>query len=418
MLMRILLKIFFVLFLWQCLSASTSMREICRDYSLLDGSEPIAAFGMDTTLHWWAITIPFTNQYRLIVDGDFTDTYENLTIPVFSPDGQRWSAFGIANGELHLINESETLILPGAGQKWGEIVYSGDSETLVYSYSIAGLEYIVGGRHKYSGLQRHGKLFVSYDGKKIAFTGYRGSNLVLSVNGRESQLFDDILPVGFWNDGNMLYAAKSGNSWQIYIGDKAVTESFTNVTEAQMNRFGTVAGFAVSFLSGEQAAVLIADEYYEPLIGRTYSKVMNITLHPEIPIMVYNAIDEYKNLVVMNTVEYDGGFYSGKPVFSYDGEDLLFIGCDEINCFASINGRKYKINTSLNVRDQFAIKPGSGTICYSTSASMIVRYLESNRLHAGMMVDQIVAPRYNWRYKCYETLGRINERLYLLTCSP
>jgi hypothetical protein len=32
------------------------------------------------------------------------------------------------------------------------------------------------------------------------------------------------------------------------------------------------------------------------------------------------------------------------------------------------------------------------------------------------MVDQLIPPRYNWRDGTYETLGSVNNKLYLMTC--
>jgi len=48
---------------------------------------------------------------------------------------------------------------------------------------------------------------------------------------------------------------------------------------------------------------------------------------------------------------------------------------------------------------------------------MAVREIEFNRLYAGMMVDELIPPRYNWRKQRYESLGKINQKLYLLTCN-
>jgi len=102
-----------------------------------------------------------------------------------------------------------------------------------------------------------------------------------------------------------------------------------------------------------------------------------------------------------------------KPTFTYDGSELYFIGCD-IECFVNINGRKYSIPANLPFKTICAKKPGSLTIAYSSSSSMVVRSLDNNRIIASRVFDKLTQPRYNWRRDEYEALGVINNRLYMI----
>ena len=74
------------------------------------------------------------------------------------------------------------------------------------------------------------------------------------------------------------------------------------------------------------------------------------------------------------------------------------------------------MNNEVALDRYYAKKPGSNTIAYVTNSSLIIRDFEKGELYSGMMVDNLVSPRYNWRSGLYETLGSINNKLYLLTC--
>ncbi len=390
-----------------------SEEQICNDYLLLDGSEPVVGYAMDTTDNWWAVTSPFNEKYRLVVNGDESEVYDDITRPVFSPDGSRWACFGLYNNSWYLLTRDSVVGLPAT--KIGEIIYSADSQTMVYSYFESELEIIRFGSKRIEALYRTGPMFLSQNGKKLAFMGRYGTSMMLNVNGREYEQFDQIIPFGFWQNGEMLYAAGSSPSWQIYKGDKPFADIYYDISEATINLDGTCAAFVTTMSSGKKYCVMISDEYYDPLAGKLYDNIYGLTLHPEIPLIAYNAVYSGINLVVLNSTEYMGGEFTGSPKFSYDGKDLLFVGCD-IDCFANINGRKYVIYDNINIRQKYAFKPGSGTIAYTTGTTMIVRFLESGDLHSGMMVDEIKDIRYNWRKGRYESLGKINQRLYMLTC--
>ena len=130
----------------------------------------------------------------------------------------------------------------------------------------------------------------------------------------------------------------------------------------------------------------------------------------------YRAVDNGKNLVVLNSVEYSGGEYSSKPIFTYDGSELYFLGCNN-DCFLNVNGRNYPILNDLTLNASYAKKPNSETLAYSTSTSLVVRDLQFSTLYAGKMVDEVSEPIYNWKLSRYEALGKINDRLYLMYCN-
>jgi hypothetical protein len=386
----------------------------CADYKLLDGTETLVQYGMDTTCHWWAVTSPFTNKYRVIIDGEESEVFERVSDLTFSPDGIGWAYFAKTSTQWKLITNEGPVSLESATP--GEIAFSPDGE-LAYSKMEGELETIINGDNEFEVYHRSGRLFPGRGGRQIAFLGRRGNGMVININGRESGVFEKIIPIGFWSDGQMVYAAGSHGNMEIYRGRQTISESFTNIHEVAINRGGTVAGAIVEYSSGKHAGIVISDEYYEPLVSRRYDKAFNIALHPRLAMMAFNAIKDRANIIVMNTAEYSGGQVAGRPKFTHDGRDLFYIACGDIDCFVGVNGRQYPLYSQLNVRAQYAMKPKSGTIAYSTGSNMVLRDLETRKMHAGMMVDRTRPPHYNWREGSYEALGSIGNRLYLLTCA-
>lgn len=387
--------------------------DFCSDEMLLNGYEPLVNYGMDTTNNWWAITEPIEGNYRLYVNGTHTNVFYRLTVPVFSTDGTRWAAFGEDNVERYLITELGNERI--TGKDFGEISFSPNSRRLVYSYFDAGIEYIVHNEKKIIAYQRVGKICVSWSGRYIAYVAQRGDRKVININGKESVLYDDIIPIGFWNDDKMLYAAKTGTNWEIYKGNDPISLSYKSINEAKINLEGNVAAVLATEFSGMQVSILISDDYYEPLVGKQYDWAGGLALHPTLPLIAYKALYNGRYIIVYSSSEIEGGEETGYPMFTHDGSQMYFLGCN-FHCFINIDGRKYDLKMDFDVNYPYAVKPGSETIAYSTNATMILRLINSTDMIAGKMLDEMHQPRYNWRQDQYEALGTINNRLYMLKC--
>ncbi len=402
--------IFALLFTLSSLNLSS---QLCEDYMIWDGSETVSDFGIDTTGNWWAITNPFSNYKRLIVSGDETEEYNQISKPIFSQDGNRWAAFAEYNGSWYVITNDDLIELKATDV--GSLGFTNNSKYLVYSYKSSEIEYIVLPEQTIQVLGKAGTFYVNDDANMFAFAGMRGSKYVININGIETTTFDEVLPIGFWHDNTFIYAAKNGMNWQIYRNNRPISENYALIKETAINRFGTVAAAIIETFAGYQTAIVISDDYYEPIIGRNYDLAAYLTLHPDLPLVAYFAKSGLGNFIVQNTAEYSTYINTGVPQYSSDGEDLLFAACD-FDCFVAVNGKRYTLKTSITPQNQLAIKSGSNTIAYSTSSNMNVLFLETNKMHAGMMVDKILPPIFNRRTNRYETVGAINNRLYLLTC--
>ncbi len=387
--------------------------DFCSEKMLLNGFEPLNSFGIDTTKNWWAITEPVEGNYRLHINGEQTRVFYRLTQPVFSPDGTRWASFAEDNVQRYLLTETGAEPLPG--DDFGALSFSPDSRKLVYSYMEGGKEYIIHNGGKKQVYKRNGRIFVSWSGYRIAYTAQRGSREVLVIDDEETDLYDDIIPIGFWSDGQMLYCAKSGSYWQVYRGKEEVSQTYKKIIETKINLDGTVAAVLAEEFSGKQVSILISDEYYEPLVGRRYEWVGDLALHPIYPLIAYKAFHNGRYIVVYSSAEFEGGEETGPPRFTHDGSQMYFIG-KNFHSFINIDGRKYDLKMDMSVGYPYAMKPKSGTIAYSDNSTLIIRLVDSMHMIAGKMLDYMQAPRYNWRTERYEALGAINNRLYMLMC--
>lgn len=387
----------------------------CNDILLLDGQETLVSYGMDTTAFWWAMTQPFTGKYRLHINGNATDVYDKFQGLTFAYHANNWACFALKGNQWVLLSSDKIINIPGTSV--GEILFSLNSENFIYTYFDGEEEFI---RLKDRIVKTYnripGKLFTNELGNMIAFLGYRGDKMVININGKESSQFDEIKPVGFWYNNEFIYAGRNGVNWQIYRNFTPITENFADISEIKLNHAGTVLSALVKRHTKDMVGILISDDYYEPLVGRSYDVAYGLALHPEANIMTYKAISGVNNYIVINTVEYYVDEVSSLPEFTYNGEEIYYFSCN-VDCSFYIDGKKYPLNSVLNERTRIAHKPKSKTIAYASSTSLIMRNVVNNQLYAGMMVDEIIPPRYNWRLDRYETLGRINNRLYLLTCS-
>jgi hypothetical protein len=391
---------------------SKSQQDLISDEMLLSGYEKLWDAGMDTTSNWWAITCPFTEKFRLTVNGEESDVYDAISRPVFSPDGNRWAAFGNTNGSITLITESEVIDLQGANQ-FGEMVYSANSEVLVFSYFEGTNEIIVSRDREIEVRNRVGKLFTNYNGSKVAFMGARGKSVVLNINGKETSMYDDIKPLGFWHTGEFIYAASYGR-WEIYKGEETLGETYNNVMEMEINIMGDVAAFLVGGYDSRGYCILLSDEYYEPLISERYDNVKGLDLHPYLALTAFKG--KYMNnwYIVYSSTEYYAGIGCGDPQFSADGNDLTYLYQTNLDSYYSCNGVKGYFPYGSDILDPIAHATDSETYAYSNGEMLIMRYSTNRKFVGSNFVDRTTQARYNRFEKRYECLGIIRDRLYML----
>lgn len=406
-------KQFYILILITIIT-NFSYSKKCFDYQITDGAEPILSYGMDTTTHWWAVTEPFEGFRRLIIDGEELSTVRNLTIPEFAQDGYQWSCFMEDNSGWILVTQDSSWRVNT--MKPGMITYSPDSQVMAYSYFEGeNLENIVIGDETIQAFDRSSRIILSQTGDKFAFVINRDGLITLNLDGKYSGVYDEIKPFGFLYDDSFLWAASLGGNWHVYRDFEEISEMYNFVADGQINPQGTIAAYTARLTSNQYVAVVINDKFASPLATTRFDLISNLVLHPFEPIIAYEAMFNNNFNVFMNTVAYEAGEQNSVPKFTHNGDDMFFIGC-RIDCFASVNGRKYPLKTVGFHTQELAMKPGSETFAFSTETSLVVRDMTKTELWSGMMTNETISPRYNRIEDRYETLGIVNNRLYLLTC--
>ena len=407
--MRFILTTLFLLYSLSCFS----QEEKCIDYILWNGAEPLVTYGMDTTYNWYAITEPFPQRYRLIVNGEELQEMVNVTIPKFSQDGKRWAAFAQDNSGWMLFTENDVKAFNATDV--GDIIFSEDSKVVAYSYFETNLEIIKLGNKEFSDYRKQKGLWIDHDGDQVAYVIENANQEVVKVNGRQLNSFDNAFPVGFWEDGDFIYVGEIGGYYQVYKGKEPISQMLNNVPDIKINRKGDVLAYIAFGMNNRYTANLVSDEYAEPISSERYDMISDLQLHPTAPIMSYAAVLYNMFTINMNLTEYFSGEFNSTPQFTWDGEELYFLGC-RINCFFSVNGKTFNTQTNLPTDRYYARKPNSDSFAFNTASSLVVRYLSDGDMRAGMMVNETIEPRYNRFEDRYESLGVINNRLYLLTC--
>ncbi len=395
------------------LCTSIAYADKCSDRILLSGEEPLMRYGIDSTQHWWAVTQPFTNGFRLIIDGVASSVYQEVSDPKFSPDGSDWAAFALDNAAQWSLLRRDTIIRLNCTAN-GEISF-GQYGALAYSYRQGDNEIFMLNGKEYRTLDRIGRIFIACNGYHFAYSAKRGSGEVIVTNDYESDIYEAARVIGLWADGKPVFIALSGGQWRLHKGKEALSRAFENITEAVINPECTAVAIIGATQSGS-VVQLYSEEYYEPIESRMYDSMHDLTIHSTKPMYACTAQFNRSVFVVFNGVEYDGGRECGKPFFTYNGSELIFPSVDQQYSF-TVNGKRYVQPAAIDISRKYAVKPGSKTYAYGSSAGLVVREMSKDMAYSGTMVDETIAPRYNWRNGRYETLGRINQRLYLLTCT-
>lgn len=388
----------------------------CGEIQLLDGSETIAAYGLDTTNHWWAVTQPFSNQMRLWVDGKKSEVYQEVKKPIFSPDGTIWASFGLnQNGVWQILYPDSTIPIVCTEPKGIYFGRNGSQPAVVYAQGD--MEMLRWKGKEVSLIQRSGDIKIDCYGENYAYVSKRSGGKVIVYSRGETTLFDDIILFGIWHDGNPIYAASNSNQWRVYIGSEPQSRIFDAITDYALNQFCSIAAF-VGKQGTSYTAMLINSEYYEPIESKAYLSIDNLQLHPFSPVFAFRALNQMQiPKIVFSSTEYAAARESSKPQFSYNGEELTFLNTD-VDMGVNINGKRFVIQRAIDLGVQYCVKPNSRTICFSTGVAMVMLDVEKNKSYAGLMVQETGGSRYNRFNGYYEALGRINQRLYLMYCKP
>ncbi|MFZ9815654.1 MAG: hypothetical protein ACO3EO_10265, partial [Candidatus Kapaibacteriota bacterium] len=124
------------------------------------------------------------------------------------------------------------------------------------------------------------------------------------------------------------------------------------------------------------------------------------------------------NFIVMNTAEYDAGINIGQLRFTHDGKELYALGDSQQDPFMIVNGQKIVQKNALDIQRSYAKAPETGTFAYATSSALMMLRLSDSFTFAGMMADYVSTPIFNHRLNAYQSLGIVNNRLFMMSCKP
>ncbi|MFN3306366.1 MAG: hypothetical protein ACK42Z_04160, partial [Candidatus Kapaibacteriota bacterium] len=236
-----------------------ALSQKCRDYLIYDEVEKVQSYGIDTTGNWWILTKPYNTEYRLIISGIKTDVFKEIRHLSFSPDGKKWAFFGKTTTNWNFVTNDT--IIPLFAEDVLAIGFSKNSEDVFYSFKNGVETTICYNNRMITLINFLGKIFVNYDGSKIAFTQQVGKMFSLIIPQHfESERFDSIVPLGFWHDDEIIYAGKIGNFWQIFKNHQALTEEFTQLIDMKINNLGTSAAFAIKRNASDVFVILISEK--------------------------------------------------------------------------------------------------------------------------------------------------------------
>jgi len=412
-----LFSFLFVFILFQSIQLYPQPR--CSDIELLPGDENLLEYGLDSTSHWWAITTPFSDRYRLFVDGKKHGDFLSVTKPVFSHfEGKQWGAFVQQNDGLWdvIINDS---LYKLESMKPTEIVFSTNSTTAAFSSMKSNFEEVYFGNNRYEVINRVSRLVLSPEGRRIAYVLQQGNLQTLFVNGNEVETFQEISIIGFFFDGSIIYSARQGNQWNIYKNDEQLSITYQGITNATINRFGTAVAVSAQQPNNQVVIWIYSEEYNQPILSQPFDSITSLTLHPTKAVVMAECRRDIQRIVTIQFTEMGAGLSNSKPAFTVGGEQFYFLSCENL-CSIVIDGVRRILNTRVEFHPNFsnAVKPNGKTFAISSSSSLVVRYLEKDELYSGMILNNMTPPRYNWRTDRYEALGSIQQRLYLLSCKP
>lgn len=382
---------------------------------ILDGSVPLVDFGIDSTRNWWAITAPFTGQFRVWINGEESESYIDAEKLTFSPSGEKYAYFARMNSGWNVVTNDDKISINA--YEVGDIKFSRIGDKLAYSYTESNQEYLYMNNNKIILNKRVGEFFINQRGNKYAYVSNRGNSYVMNINGKESHLYDGIKPMGFMQNDKFMYAAQNGNQWEVYSDDEVLTEAYQNISETKINNAGNTAAVIAQLANNYFITVTFNDEYIEPIYSGQYDDLRYLTIHPNDALVACSGMLNHSYFVLLNTTEYFAEENCQAPKFTHDGEELYFLSC-RLSCFITINGQKHKLPGFVSTDVNFTKKPGAMSISYASANSIVLQEITTGELYASIIIDKIYDPIYNWKNNYYETVASIGDRLYLLGIRP
>lgn len=409
-----MLRRFGVLILTTLVVTQAASSQRCNDQFVLDGSEPVVSFGIDTTGHWWAITSPFSQLHTLYVDGDKYGPFHGITPPVFSPTNSGWVT-------RFLVNQQRGILTPNGGRiidcdTVTDTFYSADGN-VIWTVFRRGHEWLA--RSDIDSFRMLDPLHwkVSIDGMGFAYVGRRGTGMAAIVNGVEGAVNDEVRLCGYWHDGDPVLITRTGSQWQLSIGSTTLVEGGAVLLNCIVNRFGTVLAAQVSEAGGNMFGLLYDNSMVQPWRTPPLDRITNLVMHPSDALIAYVGEQRSRRLVGFNAALYPGGRENGPLAFTHDGSNLVYVMRDADNNIV-IDGKAYRVSVRAGVNESVAMDPLTRRIAYSSTSTMVLVDPEEDSMELARMMDEMGVTIFDWRKRRFVALGLFGGRLTRIECRP
>lgn len=407
--------IYLLAFVFLVLIFQNVFAQKCKDYLIYDYADPIVDYGIDTTGSWWIQTTPFTGGYRYIINSEENPIFRKIWPIKFSSNGENWIYIASDMVNTFIITSDTTISIyaqsiyeygfnqNGKNPYW--VISNGIETEIHFNNQIARI------------LNYYGPVIINPKGDKYAVVLQRGNQFLIATNNFETDYFEQVKPLGFLEDDSFVFAGKKGNFWQIYRNKMPISELLESIIETKINPKGTVAAFLVRNTVGDAMCFLYSDEFNDVVISRPYDNCSYLALHPFEPLVAYLAEKNNNFFMVYGNTEYNLGNFTAYPFFSNDGSELLYSYCN-IECYLFVDGQRFTVPSGLLTQRRIVRKPKTTTFCISSSTGMIMYDYFSGIQYSGTLTDEMTEPVYVYRDASYQALGRIGNKIYLLTCKP
>ncbi|MDZ4746617.1 MAG: hypothetical protein SGJ05_11545 [bacterium] len=384
------------------------------DLMLLDNTEKIVQYGLDSTGSWWAITQPYEQFVHVYINGKRYGPYSSSTLPRFSNDGSTWAFAFVRDLQAYVRTpEDEKRI---AAERINGVVFGSQSPIPWVEFSVSDIRTITDGSTTYSTTGAIGLAKLDPSGTVVWHVARRGSQMALVRNGVDKYVYDDIELAGVWSDARPVFSARIGALWTVFLGEQELVGNMQRVLNLTVNAFGTVVAFNASSPSSFINSYMYTDDYRNCWVGPNLDEARDLVLSPCCDLIaVPGKAQGGSRVVLFNSAAYPAGTATSRPAFSFDGAHMAFTGNDG-ESFISMDGLRHAVRGGVALSAQCALSPSGSTVAWTSSTTLVVYDLDREKMTLNKMCDTMsLDVIYNRRTSEYQALGLYGARLFLLS---
>lgn len=382
---------------------------------LLDNTETVVRYGLDSTGSWWAVTQPYEQFVNMYINGKRYGPYTSTTDPAFATDGSTWTFAAIRDLRAYVCTPAGERAIDAE-----EIVgvgFASQSPVPWVEYTISDVRTTTNGTQTYTTNDAIGPAMFDPAGLVVWHKARRGTQIALVGNGVDEHVYDDIIMAGVWSDGRPVFAATGGTTWSVFIGEQELVPNLQSVSDLKVNSFGTVLAFNASRSSAPINSYMYTDDYRNPWTGPNLDVANALVLSPCCDLVaVLGKVQGGSSSVIFNSASYPAGTQSSLPAFSFDGAHMAFLGNDGEG-FVSMDGRRSIVKGGGSAAStSVAVAPTGRSVAWVSASTLVVYDILGEGLGMGKMCDSMGRDAiFNRSKNIYQALGVFGGRLFLLS---